>query len=235
MRCVIKDKATPKTGGVTNQCPSNHHQIERAPKVCILLLNSGFSPIMQNKPNPTSPTAQKYETNPIYRPTTQMCETNPIPEGPNPQDPCTGTACRAPILRNEPNLPTARLLPARPHLDYAKRTQFPPSRPADNPNMRNEPNLHPEKMRNDPNSRIPSVPPPPISAKRTQSTLPPPGHTPNVRNEPNFHPAARPTTQNMRNEPNLPYGHGMPCPKNAKRTQSQHPRPATTNQIGLVG
>ena len=44
------------------------------------------------------------------------------------------------------------------------------------PIMQNEPNLHrakpveDQKMQNEPNSRIPRVPPPPISAKRTQFT-----------------------------------------------------------------
>ena len=81
------------------------------------------------------------------------------------------------------------------------------------PIMRNEPNLHPDgpvedtKKRNEPNSSMPSVPPPPVSAKRTQSqprrtcggpknakrTQSPPGQSPKAktcfsRNEPNSRP-----------------------------------------------
>ncbi len=104
-------------------------------------------------------------------------------------------------------------------------------------------------MRNEANSIIPSVPPPPISAKRTQS---PPGKNAKrtqsqpprascllprasfLRNEPNLPhhrqahdklcetnpiPAAG-QPPNMRNEPNFTPTVTLPCAKNAKRTQS---------------
>ncbi len=73
-------------------------------------------------------------------------------------------------------------------------------------------------MRNEPNSHIPGVPPPPVFAIRTQSTnpeppttnylretnpisrAPHPAHDQKMRNEPNFVPLATPK---MQNEPNL--------------------------------
>ena len=103
--------------------------------------------------------SQKYETNPIpaavdlWR--TKKCETNPIP---------AHQGSRQPRIS-------------------AKRTQFPRTRyPAcielvesPNPNFCETnpicPHAHPappQKMQNEPNFRIPGVPPPPISTKRTQ-------------------------------------------------------------------
>ncbi len=67
------------------------------------------------------------------------------------------------------------------------------------------------KTRNEPNSRIPSAPPPPITRNEPNLPAPPPPlfsravlpavfpHDPNKRNEPNFTPAH---DQNVRNEPN---------------------------------
>ena len=79
--------------------------------------------------------------------------------------------------------------------------------------MRNEPNLSPANsqkpkaksqqpnMRNEPNSRTPSVPPPPIYAKRTQF---PPGQ----------HPKAKSQKLLLQNEPNLHHAHPASHQKN---------------------
>ncbi len=86
-----------------------------------------------------------------------------------------------------------------------------------------------QKMQNEPNSRTPSVPPPPISAKRTQfphtkcptaphlcETNPIPAHQ--VSHHPLF----------QRNEPNLPSRHAAHDPKNTKRTQFRIPHAPPT-------
>ncbi len=112
--------------------------------------------------------------------------------------------------------------------NYTKQTQFTDPRPKNAKQTQSQPSrilprwpkVSPESSGNpissrhagrrsvpmhigEPNSRIPSVPPPPVSAKRTQ-----------------FHPGPRPKT---RNEPNLPHRHHHHEPGNAKRTQFRPP------------
>ncbi len=66
---------------------------------------------------------------------------------PRPEISRTGTACRAPNMRNEPNSRTAAVSPAPPHPDSAKRTQFQHPHPycqlSHDPKTHNEPNLQP--------------------------------------------------------------------------------------------
>ena len=138
MHPTIKDKATSKTGGVTNQCPKNHHQIERTPKAGILWLTRTFQCGM--RPAPT----KKYETNPISvrarHAVPQLCETNPIappllPFSSSPLLPPPSSIMQNkpnllpghdPNIRNEPNLPS-------PRPKYSKQTQFTTPRLAQDP------------------------------------------------------------------------------------------------------
>ncbi len=121
MRCVIKDKATPKTGGLTSQCPPNRRIKFRArnlkirippdrdaitrnePNSCIPSVPP--PPIMRNEPNSPTPTANR------QHPKAKKCETNPIP-------------------------PTQQPIAKTQHPKNAKRTQStvpPPSRPLSHP------------------------------------------------------------------------------------------------------
>ena len=51
MRCAFEDKATPKTGGVTNQCPQNRHITFQARNLKIRIPPDLSERIMQNEPN----------------------------------------------------------------------------------------------------------------------------------------------------------------------------------------
>ncbi len=93
------------------------------------------------------------------------------------------------------------------------------------------PICHPnnQKMRNEPNSSIPSVPPHtnecetnPISTPRAYCLLP---RASIIRNEPNFRPGGPAKGQKKRNEPNLSPGNY------AKRTQLPHVSDFPTTQI----
>ncbi len=69
---------------------------------------------------------------------------------------------------------------------------------------------------------MPTQPPHHVSSQESQNP-----------DSPKVYPGAPGICRNaiMRNEPNLPYGHGMPCPYNTKRTQFQPgPRPKCTKQ-----
>ena len=108
----------------------------------------------------------------------------------------------SPIMQNEPNL----RLPACPKPQIRETNPIPPAtrlwktKKCETNPIYAYPSLanHP-KMRNEPNSHIPTVPPPPISAKRTQSQDAP---RPNAQNEPNLPHHYHPADPNMRNEPN---------------------------------
>ncbi len=191
---------------------------------------------MRNEPNLHPGHDQNCKTNPIY--TRQIYETNPITR--------RGTACRAPtsqnepnfipppprITRNEPNLPSRQLHIATfsakrtqsqlgPQPKYAKRTQSHPAPRASCPQKcETNPIYHPnnQKMRNEPNFRIPSDPPTPISGKRTQSPSKPPIYELRTTNYELYY-AKR--TQ----FPPRPPTHD---PKSAKRTQFP-PRPPIYN------
>ncbi len=118
--------------------------------------------------------------------------------------------------------PPSSLLPRASCLNFTKRTQFAPRPPSADP-----------KIRNKPNSRIPSVPPPPISAKQTQSHK---ADSQNTRNEPN---PSTPGTLPPRPCPHLcetnPIYHRFQIsPHFTKQTQSSYPRQPPlrkTNQI----
>ncbi len=150
------------------------------------------------------PTAQKIETNPIYR--------------------------------------TAPTLPTRPYPNYAKQTQSQPRRTCGGPKKRNEPNLIPANLRNEPNLGLaPHYSP--FTAHHSLFYENEPNSPPaNSRNEPNFGPSAplftihRSLFTISRNEPNfrrnpqstfynLQYTIPPRPPNHAKRTQFA-PRPA---------
>ena len=128
MRCGIEDKAAPKTGGVTNQCPQSRRITFRASyfefRACFGFRDSDFEfpPIHRGVLCETNPipvrarhaVPQKHETNPISAYTAfaapYFCETNPIYTPANSQSP-KANSC---FLRNEPNPRTAGILPAKP-------------------------------------------------------------------------------------------------------------------------
>ncbi len=112
---MIRDKAAPKTGGVTNQCPPNHritfraHHFKSAPYAKMLskaksAVADETNPIYRTaiRPRPKNTKRTQFTPTPVW-PTIQIYETNPIP-APPPNLPRTGTACRAPTMRNEPNV-----------------------------------------------------------------------------------------------------------------------------------
>ncbi len=175
---------------------------------------------------PAFPTTQKNETNPIppsQPPTAKKCETNPIcPHGhPDYAKRTQSTVpARDPKIRNKPNLP----LHARPTTKMRKTNPIPvplaSPRHYDPQKMRNQPNprleppnlqstiynlqsLPSPNMRNEPNSRISSVPPPPVSAKQTQFTPPPPSPQPKYAKRTQFRPAnsQQPTTKKYETNP----------------------------------
>ncbi len=111
------------------------------------------------------PTTQIHETNPIT--TRPKCETNPISR--------TGTACRAPTIRNEPNL---------------------------SPPNSQSPTAKSCFSRNEPNLPLPQPGPRSKYAKRTQST--PRELTKRTQSWYRWHPPAQTVPPNTRNEPNLP-------------------------------
>ncbi len=174
MRCVIRDKATPKTGGVTNRAQPTAASgfapgISKSgfPPSCLVPIASCLNFTKRTQLPTTNIHSTIYNTQSLgpisARPHPHFCETNPIyrtagvspafpaPNMRNEPNPSTGTACRAPVSQNEPN------------------------------------------------SRIPSAPPPPVSAKRTQSHK---ANSQKMQNEPNStRPTAN--SQKMRNEPNL--------------------------------
>ena len=85
-------------------------------------------PITRNKPNSTSPTAKKSETNPIYRtagfapPPFSRNEPNPSTPGTLPPRPCPHLCETNPIPVETPNLRTTNY---QLRTKYAKQTQFP--------------------------------------------------------------------------------------------------------------
>ncbi len=129
----------------------------------------------------------------------QKCKTNPI-----------SRATTAPTTKKYETNPI--FVP-----DYAKRTQFPRTAGV-------SPAFPPGIPRNEPNSRIPGVPPPPVSAKRTQFT-PTPACPTTQKYETN--PITRTgdsrTAPTTRNEPNFACPTPRQHPKNTKRTQFSSP------------
>ncbi len=231
---------TPITRNEPNfACPTPRQPPKNAKRTQSHKANSPKTP---NKPNSSPPHDQKCKTNPISsRGMPQIRETNPIYTRP----------------KSETNPISA--YPASRHPKNAKRTQFTQANSQ-------SPKANSQKMQNEPNFSIPSVPPPPISAKRTQFRPPttrpttqkyetnpisarptakskqptakkcetnpisayPASHHPLFwRNEPNLRlpqprqgPKNAKRTQFPTQAGNLPYGHGMPCPKYTKQTQS---------------
>ncbi len=168
------------------------------------------------------------------------------------QFPCTGTACRAPKMRNEPNSPkpTAKKcetnpIPARPTANRQQPTAKicetnPITTAADlwkTKKCETNPICHPaNSQKQTANSYFYETNPISVETPNLHSTIYniqslgpistgfglPQG--PIMRNEPNLPPRShRPTTQEYETNPISLYGHGMPCPKNAKQTQFHPP------------
>ncbi len=208
-------------------------------------------PNTRNEPNfiPTSP--KKCETNPIYPPQDPNMRNEPnLPhhlqstiyniQSPGPISAGFGFfpdlgACKCAKQTQSgyhacPHCAKQTQFPYRPHLagfptpHCAKQTQFHKA------NCQN-PTANSQKMRNEPNSRIPTVPPPPISAKRTQSlpgnyakqtqsTVPPASRCPRSTQMRKTNPISIPPAPLMvENEPNLP------------SRQPNHPPLCKTNPI----
>ena len=183
MRCTVKDKATPKTGGVTNRV-----QPTAASRFKPGISKSGgriyaLCPIMRNEANLTKPTAQKYETNPISSPllifsspilhfsTTSLlhfCPYPPTPVSTLPRWPKVSpdlsgnpiSACRHPqstIYDRQYTIPWPNLPPhTRPTTQNTKRTQFrsPTNKKREtNPIPEHAASRHPLFQRNGPNFR----------------------------------------------------------------------------------
>ena len=209
MRCGIEDKATPKTGGVTNRAyPTVASRFEPG------ISKSGFPPICRG---------ELCKTNPIYpghTPKTQNEPNSHIPSVPPP-----------PISAKRTQFaPTLTI----PHTKKSKRTQFhqanSQSPKAKSCFSRNEPNftrggpMEDQNMRNKPNSASPTSLATPHFTKRTQFTTqpgnltyghdPPVADAPNAQNEPN---SARPTANRQPQKAKI-------CETNPIPAQ-QHPTP----------
>jgi len=132
MRCVVKDKSAPKTGGVTNRaCPTVTSRFEL--HISNFGLVSDFdiriSPdpsgrIMRNKPNlspansrflQNKPNHHPFQANHAGRRSVWSLSRRAGDVHRETQSPCTGTACRAPKTQNKPNSSTPGVQPLRPH------------------------------------------------------------------------------------------------------------------------
>ena len=173
------------------------------------LASPAHYPNAQNQPNPRTAGLPPASPPPIMR---------------NEPNYRTGTAYRTPIMRNEPNLPYPPPSSRPDHTpSFTKRTQFattatPPTTQIfeTNPIYPHDRPAGPQIIRNERNSRIPSVPPPPISAKRTQFTVP-------LASRRLPHAQLCETSPISRTPPCRPCQPG-PRPKCAKQTQFPPPR-----------
>ncbi len=150
-----------------NQPPSDRTRAKGGPPSPeFWILTSGFSPIMRNEPNlpPCRPSQdQKTRNEPNFRCSEQILTTN-------------DWRLKTAFNETNPISSPPRAYCLLPHAQKCETNPISaPNQPAHHPYMRNEPNLHrdglveDQKMRNKPNSRIPSAPPAHIYAKRTQS------------------------------------------------------------------
>ena len=106
MHRIIGDKATPKTGGVTNRA----HTKRIARKACLHKFNPPVPPAGYPGLSRSVPPPKKCETNPIRavtasrRPLFQQNEPNLNRSGPVEDQKCeTNPISARPIMRNEPN------------------------------------------------------------------------------------------------------------------------------------
>ncbi len=240
MRCVIEDKATPKTGGVTNHA----HKKRIARKACLHKFNppvppAGY-PILPyphdsnkgNEPNFFTTSPLIFSSTPLlhYSTSAPTMRNKPNPSPANAQKQTAN--CQK--MRNEPNYRIPSVPP--PHI-HAKRTQFPPLPPSHRPknakgiqSTNYEPPTTNYLCKTNPIYTRPTI----KNAKRTQFTVPPPHlfHETNpitayqvsrhpifMRNEPNFHHCHHPTDPKMQNEPNFACATPAQKPNYAKRTQ----------------
>ncbi len=204
-----------------------------------------------NHPNPSNRTHAK-GVPPLYltptevgdTPTTKKNKTNPIRRS---------TAIWPPkpprIIRKRTQFPLG------PRPNYTKRTQFQPRRTCGGPKNAKRTQFYPKgtpNTQNEPNSRTPGVPPPPISAKRTQShpvstsafrisclfrissfrfRISPDLSGRIMRNEPNFSRGGPVEDQKMQNEPNL----RLPHDPNAQNEPNLAPHAAFPTFASLAG
>ena len=254
MRCVIKDNATPKTGGVT----SHAHPKRIARKACLHKFNPPVPPAGYPQPAPINPpTPHICKTNPIpahfepttlpegqsrfigkpnshkptanrQRPTPQKCETNPIP----PRSVRMQTNETNPILTHQVshrplfprNEPNLRTTNHQLRTIYAKRTQFQHTQRPTAPYFCK---TNPIYTATDLWKTK--------NAKRTQSTnheLPTTNQPPQLceTNPISAYPAPR-RPLFLQNEPNSPPRPPDPQPKRAKRTQFYTSPSLATTQI----